>query len=168
MTSPTELFTTQLQLLRGQPCWLVVGGAGTGSNIVLHIGARVPRKQWLGNPFLGVEGRHHEGEYLLYVECPWRLEKSSTAVVGSWLDAQDAKLMRATLALIENQTIEECSVTPPANDLELVFSAGHRLRLFCDQRDTESGDNYTLFTPRYAIANMGGFRLTAEPRIEAR
>jgi hypothetical protein len=164
MKPPEILFASALHLLNGAECWLITGGDGTGAALALHFGDRVQRARWLDNRAVSTESRQHEGEFILYVECPWRFE-SRERVMGSWLDAQQGgTVMMARLRDLEGQTVSRCSLEKPANDLSIEFAGGYVLRLFCDQTDPDVGDNFTLFTPQHAFSNRGGFAFTVTPR----
>jgi hypothetical protein len=73
-----------LNLLRGQVCWSVLAGAGTGSTMHLEFGTKVPRKVPLRDrPQITPTQARYEGEFDLFVECAWRLEFGTTVLCGS-------------------------------------------------------------------------------------
>jgi hypothetical protein len=55
--------------------------------------------------------------------------------------------MLTTLGTLVDHTITAAVATPPCLDLELHFSNGQVLRVFCDQTSqAEPGDNYGIHT----------------------
>lgn len=164
MKPSKDLLDSALDSLLSKPCWLITGGSGAGSALAFHFGDRVPRTQWLTNPTLTVEARQFEGEAILYVECPWRIE-SPAGVIVSWLDAQEGghEIMNP-VRKIEGEKVARHQRLSPANDLILEFAGGHLLRVFCDQSNPDAGDNYTLFTQSQVFTNAGGYTLAVAPR----
>src|SRR5438128_1439612 len=74
------LFREGLKRLVGKECWRVTGGYGTGTRINLHLGTKVEKHLTKQN---GEEYTILEGEYVLFVECVWRIDGQDDVVVSS-------------------------------------------------------------------------------------
>src|SRR5690242_284038 len=71
-----------LERLVGEECWAIIGGKGTGTVILLDLGAKLPRDVEVDNPALSDEERKFEAPYSVHVWCSWRVEVEGR-VVGS-------------------------------------------------------------------------------------
>lgn len=134
-----------VRLLRGKTCWGVAAGQGTGSNVKLEFGERVPRKTRVRNPFLSSDQQQFEGEFDLFVECAWRLDQNRIIVCG-WRDSNenDGPMVRG-LSKLRNQVVVNVELGNPIPDLVLHLSSELVLRVFCDQTNASAGnDNYSV------------------------
>src|SRR5262245_4269256 len=66
----------------GEECWAIIAGPGTGSVILLDLGAKLPRDVEVDNPRLSEDERKFEAPYSIHVWCSWRVEVEGR-VVGS-------------------------------------------------------------------------------------
>lgn len=146
LDSATLGLRTDLLSLVGEKCWAVVAGTGTGSVLSLYFGGRVPRQRRLSNPNVSAEAQEFDGEYVLYIECAWRLD-SEDAVICSWTDDNSrGETMLTGLQNLENETVRACELGHPAHDLTITFENGMALRIFCDQAGDDGPDNFSFFT----------------------
>ena len=136
---------THLNSLVGQKCWSVIAGAGTGSTLHVFFGAQILRARPIRNRWLTEAERTHEGEFSLFVECAWRLERGNTMVCGSTDDERNDGPMVQGLAQLVGRTIEGVTLNTPVPDLTVGFDDSLRLVVFCDQTNVEAGyDNYSV------------------------
>jgi hypothetical protein len=150
-----RLFNEALALLVGQPCWGVLAGAGTGSHFDLQLGAMISRVTPRRNSTLAPRVRDHDPDLSLFVTCSWRIDSPDSVVGGCWEGNGPAGSMLGSLHSLVDQTIAAASATGPARDLEVCFSNGHVLRVFCDQTDElEPADNYSIGTAGW-ISTVG-------------
>jgi hypothetical protein len=146
-TDHERLFQEALDRLPGKRCWGVVAGKGTGTIFTLDFGAMFPRASPVRNPHLSRAVRENEAELSLMAHCAWRIDGPGEVLTGCWESNEaDGPMLRGLNALLE-RTVTATRFTRPGLDLELEFSGGHHLRLFCDQTDPEETfQNYSLHT----------------------
>src|SRR5215469_3115147 len=77
-----------LEEIVGEECWAIIAGPGTGSVILLDLGAKQPREMEVDNPTLSEDERKLEARYSIHVWCSWRVEVERR-VVGSALALSD-------------------------------------------------------------------------------
>jgi hypothetical protein len=153
-----------ISTLVDKECWLITAGKGTGAVIALHFGKRVPRERWITNPTLRPEARQFEGEFVLQIECPWRID-AAAEVVTSWSDDNSIDgPMLSGLERLQGQRVLECRLREPANDLAITFTNGLCLRTFADQGAASRADNYMLMLPHSVLVNGPGYRIFQEAR----
>jgi hypothetical protein len=158
-------FREALSRLVGQRCWSLVAGPGTGSHLAMDFGGKVEREVPLSNPHLTEDQRRYAGEFALFITCTWRLDRDAV-ITGSDDSNAEGDGMLTGLQQLVDRAVQAVDCDPIAYDLTVHFEDDYRLTVFCDQIDSESADNYTLFSPEriFGIETMG--RLTAEPRVK--
>jgi hypothetical protein len=141
-------FEGAVNRLVGQLCWGIIAGAGTGSIISLQLGRQIPRQLHSRNPTLSRLQKKYESEYTLFIECAWRLESNSKVICGCWDDNSKNGEMIAGLKRLTGSTVTSVNVKKPTWDLDLMFSNGLVLRVFCDSVNlADLNDNYSVFLP---------------------
>ncbi|MCY0911409.1 hypothetical protein [Massilia antarctica] len=153
----SQMLLRELSAIVGEECWGVVGGEGTGSVILLYIGARTLRPRSLKNPHLSDLVRRYDGAYSLRIECPWRIDSPSEVVAGSHMsNANDGPMVRG-FKLICGQNITSVSCSGPAFDLTIRFENQHALVIHCAQIDWDYDTCYTFGAPAgyYKVALNG-------------
>jgi hypothetical protein len=149
-------FQNNLKCLIGKECWSIIGGAGTGSNISLAFGEKVPKKRPLKNRSLTDEERNFNGEFSLYITCTWRIDSELEVACGCREDNSAKGPMLRGLQKLVNQRVISVCLSPPALDLSLTFENNLSLRIFCDQTSLdEDHDNYTFFLRTREWFNVG-------------
>lgn len=154
--TPLETATGVVNQLIGKPCWYCFAGGSTGSRFDLLFGAKIPRAKPLRNPTVPEEARANEGEYALYVECPWRIEIRGV-ISSSWQEScePDGPMCRGLDTLV-GETVEHASVMEPALDLVVKFAGDKVLRLFCDTTyETYYLTNWSVFGPGDLFVSVG-------------
>lgn len=129
--------------------WHVGAGPSTGSVITMEIGGKRTLKVPLTNPQVTEERRLFEGEFGLFVECPWRVT-TKTALVCSWSDdsAVDGPMVAGLNNSLIGSRIESVDVAPVTMDLALHLSNGTSFTLFCDAANSDD-DNYSVIHHNY-------------------
>lgn len=150
-----------LSELSGLECWSVIAGKGTGSVVSLGFGSRVPARRFSANRFLTIEERQSEPEFSLYIEAAWRLSDSEH-VLATWSEAGSKGEWRDHLERLRGDILESAIAHPIGLDLELRFRGGLTFAVFCDQGP--DADNYTLLTPKHAVAVTYRSHVVIEPR----
>ena len=161
-------FEEALNRLVGQLCWGVSAGVGTGSVVDLKIGRKILRKIPVRNPHLGQLQRKYDSEYAIFIHCVWRVDSKSKIVCGCWDDNTENGEMLAGLRRLVGSTITSVNVKNPAWDLDLTFSNGLVLRVFCDSVNlVDMDDNYSVFLPEgiFTVGTRG--KLLKQQREEA-
>jgi len=149
--------------VRGQRCWSVIGGAGSGSVISLQFGIKVPLSKWSKNPTLSPEERRFEGERILTIYCDWRLE--AVEIICSSQDADGTSIDLRALESIKNCVVSEISFTSRQHDLRVEFDNGMSLAVFCDLPVGEvESPNVVMLNPTSAISIDSRGRLLVENR----
>lgn len=151
--------------LTGEECWSVICGEGTGSVLSLGFGARRPRRRWLGNPSLPPEERRFEGEYLLFIEAAWRVERQGE-IVSTWTTrGVDSRSGQGLPEMIEGARVVRGQLSEGGLDLQLAFDSGYELIVFCDQGETDGADNYHLSdaTTLIAVGPLGEIQIEERP-----
>jgi hypothetical protein len=136
-------FFEHFERLRGERCWDVCAGRGTGSRFTLELGGKNRRPVPLRNVRLSEDKRNFEGEFGFYVMCPWRM-LCNGITVGAWTqdNANDGPMVSA-LALLKEGYVSDLQLCPDTSDFRLGFSSGYTLHVYCT---STSDDNYYLFT----------------------
>lgn len=138
-------FTEAIKKMVGQPCWGFVAGEGTGSVVSLQIGGKVPRTILINNPSLTIEQQQNTGEYVLLIECAWRLETKTKVICGAWDDNSENGSMKKGLRHLLGHKIEFIDLSKPGLDLKIGFDNGFMLQIFCDSTNLkDKTDNYSF------------------------
>jgi len=142
-----------VQALVGKACWGIVAGSGTGSVVDFLIGTMIPLGTPLTNPQLSPEVRYNDSQLGVFVKCAWRLDGPSAVAAGCWDSNEEGGPMLSGLAQVKGQLITGAAVISAGLDLELRFSSGHLLRVFCDQTNAvNENDNYSVLTPDIVVS----------------
>ena len=157
-----DRYRKAIKNLIGQPCWSVLAGLSTGSNVSMQFGDRIPRDRPIKNSALTEEERNYDGKYgILVMSTAWRLEKGSEVITG-WTDSNELNgPMVQGLDQIIGSHVEEVLITEPGLDMELVFSNSIRLKIFCNQFG-DGDDNYAYFAPGITYVVAKGCRMKIE------
>jgi len=118
----------------GKKCWYVIAGGVTFPNFTLDLGKKIKREIPIRNSALSKQARDYEGEISFFVRCAWRLEHGQFVIASS--DDEDADGSK-WLENIVGKVLVRARAEPPAWDLELTFSDGWRLKIFCDHTDNK-------------------------------
>jgi hypothetical protein len=123
-------FARATSRLVGKRCWAVIAGTGTGSDVALDFGDKVPRDHPVRNPHLTRTEQLHTGEFSLFVTCSWRLD-SARGVICDWTDSNAAggMMVRGLKKLVGRQ-VESVRILGPTCDLVLGF-IGCSLHVSC-------------------------------------
>lgn len=118
----------------GLPCWRAY--TSVGNSPALLLGQRVRRSvanamqshpRWKDLPPDSDRFFTSEAQFIIW--CAWRLD-SGTDTISSSDDAEESA--RAAIAELSGAALQSARVSMPAGDLELSFSNGQVLRVFCD------------------------------------
>jgi hypothetical protein len=160
-----QFFKKSLDELANKKCWGVVAGKGTGSKISLHFGNKVPLSVPSRNKNLSKNLQDYDGEFILFIECVWRIESDTEILLGCWEDIYRDPLQTDDLRGLVGETVESIDVFPPAWDLSIHFTNSKTLRVFCDQTSIEEdADNYSLFMPELIFSVGSRGKLSTEER----
>ena len=154
---PVENLRALVASLVGQVCWSATCGGAAGSNLMLDLGRDVPRKRPVRNRKLSDRQRHFEGEFRVFIQCAWRLERGTALVCGSGDDPDPSGPMVTSMEQVENSVVEHAEIQNAGHDLTLRCFEGWVLRIFCDHIN---GDKYDM---NYSIT-AGESSLTVGPR----
>lgn len=155
-----QRLTGELHALVGEECWGAVGGEGTGSVILLSIGARTLRARPVRNPHLSELCRLYDPASSLRVRCPWRIDSPSKVIAGSHMsNANDGPMVRG-LQEICGQKIVAVLCPAPAYDLTIHFENRRSLVVHCSAIGVDYDDCYSLGTPSgwYTVGFDGDLR----------
>jgi hypothetical protein len=142
------------QRLVGQRCWYVSAGGVTAPSFSLALGEQIPRARPLTNTAHPPSFRHNEGSFGLLVWCSWRLQTDSNVLATS--DTDD---FQVHLDSLTDAVVDAVLCRAPAWDLELRFSNGETLLIFCDNHgsDPTASQNWELWVPgTYVQAGLAG------------
>jgi hypothetical protein len=113
------------------------------------LGGRVPRQQAIRSRNLSEEQRKHRGEFVLFVGSVWRLDSTERVICGALEDHRKGGPILEGLRLLNGKTVESFSLDEVGLDLDLAFSGGLRLRIFCDSlNEVDQWNNYVLSTQK--------------------
>lgn len=143
-----EILLHAIQDIVAEECWGVVGGEGTGSVILLSIGAQIPRPRPLSNPHLSELCRHHEGAYSLRIMCPWRIDSPSQVIAGSHMSNANDGPMVSGLEEICGEKIVAVICTFPGLDLTIQFENQRSLVIHCTEIGWDYDECYSFGTPK--------------------
>lgn len=135
-----------------------------GSQLLLKVGAPVPRAKPLLNLFLTELERTHDAACGVHITCAWRLD-SASEVLSVWSDPKPSQCPTPPdLECLRGARIIDASLAAPAWDLTLHFAEVGTLKLFCDQSVLEpEADNYSVFSPRGTVTVAPGGQVSLEP-----
>lgn len=152
--------------VRGNECWSIIGGAGTGSVVSLAFGAKVRLKRPRRNPTLSMEERLFEGERSLIVYCDWRLQAENRILSSSQSTTVDGELDLGAFLDIKNKIVANIGFSSRLHDLKIEFENGIVFSIFCDlPLGDDGGDyNYVMFNPTTCIAITTRGAMTVEER----
>ena len=160
---PLETLKGLVASLVGQVCWSATCGGAAGSNLMLDLGQDVPRKRPVTNRKLSDRQRQFEGEFRVFIQCAWRLERGTALVCGSGDDPDPSGPMVTTMEQVENSVVEHAEIHSAAHDLTLRFFEGWVLRVFCDQINVDQHEmNYSITAGETTMAVGPHGRLEAE------
>lgn len=150
-----------LSALCGLPCLGVVAEASVSTAVTLHLGRALHLREPLTDERLPEFLRAHEGEYLLFVACAWRLDTATAVVCGSQHGDTVTPETIAGLARLTGAIVVDVRTTGPAHDLALEFEDGLTFRVFCDRAQAGDAANYSLFTQTtcYQVAAAGALSM---------
>lgn len=150
--------------IQGMPCWSVIGGAGSGSNLNLYFGRKVKRKRPLTNLSLSSDERVFEGEKCLAIYCDWRLQTAEEILCSSQSTEQNGVALES-FSRIREKAVRSIAFLSQMHDLQIDFISGVSLVLFCDvELGNEMESNYVMFNERTSVAVTPSGRLVAESR----
>jgi hypothetical protein len=163
---PFETRDVVIDALFGKPCWYVSCGGAAGPTFQLAIGGKIPRQCPLRNDAHSEEYRQFEGEANLLVWCTWRLDDARGPVTSS--DDSD-KGIDSGLNRLVGAAITDAAIDLPGWDLQVGFSNGLRLRVFCDHvpGDPSFDGNWELWLPDRVISVGVGSVCDVESRLSA-
>ena len=133
----------------------------------LYIGAKIPRKvpaegDWLD--VLDEQARLNEPECDIFIHCSWRLDGPAGTIASSGeLDEHEDPRVRNLLGLI-GETIENVDLFLPVGDMNLRFSNGKILKVFCDATTLcDNPSNWAVIGPKplLVIAKGGNVRVVS-------
>lgn len=151
------------QAILGKPCWYASCGGAAGSTFQLAFGKRVPRQYVLRNEKHSDEYRNFEAESNLLVWCSWRLDHCSGPISSS--DDTNEHISEALTQLV-GSAATDVKIDMPGWDLQIGFSSGSTLRVFCDHvpGDPSFDGNWELWEKDRVISIGVGSICEVEPR----
>lgn len=146
--------------LAGKRCWHVSAGGVTAPSFLLVLGAQVPRAEPLRNESQPPNFRHNRGSVELLVWCSWRLQTPERVLASSDQETEGVIVLKR---LIDTEVVA-VKRWPPASDLQLDFSDGRTLMVFCDRVEAE---NWELWIPGWTATAGPGSNLRVEQATNA-
>jgi hypothetical protein len=135
-----------LSELLDKPCWRVKYGTGTGSMLSMEFGKRIPSTVKLPARLANKSSTIEHGEIGIFIKhCSWRIEADDKVVCTSTSDNTIGQAGDLGTALLCKQQIISVDLDFPSYDLDIRFTGGVHLRVFCDQANgVEASDNYSI------------------------
>lgn len=123
-----------LQLAEGNQCWHASVGGCTLPTFNLVLGEAIKRTVPIGNSSQPPLFQTHRGRYEFLIWCTWRLEQTDHVIVSS--DGKDSDIVLGIERLV-GLTLTSVGVKAPAWDLDMEFSDGYKLVVFCDHTESD-------------------------------
>ena len=144
-----------LERLVGLECWGVVAGKGTGSQVLLGFGAKIPWDKPVKNPCLTEDERNFSGEFSLFIQqASWRVEDAA-AVICAWEDDNaEGAAMKRGLERLRGQKVASVALSFPGFDIDMRFENGVRLAVFSTFAGDKNYDNWDFSVPE-CVYNVG-------------
>lgn len=144
MTGAVDIadFRARLDMIVRRVCCGIAAGPNTGLNVDLHFGEKVQVPMPLRS---SSKGPKYDGEVNLFVGCAWRLDGETEVICGSTDGNEVEGPMVRGLRRLEGLLATGYSLRGPALDMDLAFSGGYTMRIFCDAVNEEAGDNYGVY-----------------------
>lgn len=136
-----------IRVLKGLPIWGVSTGGAAGTRLLFDAGAKVARDKPIDNDALMPDVRTHEGEYTLFITCPWRIQTSEGVVVTSGDDPSPDGLLVKAAHSIAGGRIDTVRHQVPGNDLQVTFTNGMTIWIFPIETDRTAWTDYSISTP---------------------
>ncbi len=127
----------------GEICWRA--SLSYGSELVLHIGAKVPYSQ------KSMAGKV-KGAWILGAQATsWRLSENTKTIVTS---SDETEKIKQNISLIENTMITQFDIGFPDLGLTVTFNEKYRLIIMPDVNDYDL-PYWELFTPEQMVLKVG-------------
>ena len=103
----------------------------------------------MDNPYLAKDEALFNSEFSLMVWCSWHIEDEKSIITGNNDPNDNDGPMVSGLRLLCDTSITEVICNPPSYDLELKFSNGLSLKIFCcSVNKLDDYENYYYGTPQ--------------------
>jgi hypothetical protein len=154
-----EALASLLARMRGEVCWSVIAGVGTGSQVSMRLGKQVPMHSPLRNPNLTDDERKFDGEFTVFIEnALWTVHEKGRLLCDSDSSNMAGGPMVVGLRRLVGTCVRAIELTG-VRDLRMQFSDGLILDVVCD--GSGSDDSYT-------VGVAGERSITADSRGELR
>lgn len=152
-----------LTAAQGARCWYVSVGAPTLPTFHLVMGDQIPRERPLRRTDAPEAFRKYTGSVELLVWSAWRLQ-CEEEVIGGSRQAGDAIV--SAVSRLRGETLQDVACVAPAWDINVVFTGGFRLSVFCDAVAPAEAfeQNWDFRVPGYLISAGPGCELLVKPK----
>jgi hypothetical protein len=128
-----------LERIVGEECWAIIAGPGTGTVILLDLGAKLPRVEEVDNPNLSEDECKFEAPYSIQVWCAWRVEVAGRVVGSAVALPETGWWERSGLAQVRGRRLTSFELSMPIPDLRLHFG-DVTLSMFADTLSEDDRD----------------------------
>lgn len=158
-----QIISAAADALVNKRCWQVLAGA-IDFTFSLHFGSRLRLSLPPTATKRGRRGLLYEGECVLLVWCPWRLDGPKGPVCSS--DCDKATIVQGLDSLVRRR-VSSVQTTPPAWDMSIQFTGAFGLRVFAEYvPPTPTFDgNWQIATPDLEVYAGPGYAWGHEPRL---
>ena len=127
-----DLQSVATRLVDERVLWVTCSKLGC----LLELGERRSRPHKISNPRLTTEQQQYNGQYSVFIQCPWTLE-----VAGRMLPERPARTEQECETLLNRwpagTTVEAATIMPSTLDLALRFARDVSLKLYPGGEDSQ-------------------------------
>lgn len=143
---PLPLIQAFFNALRGQQCWSVTAGPGTGSMVSISFGRHILRSRPIRNPTLSPDQCKFDGEFKIFIqETEWALKKNGDVICTNESGNDANGPMVTGLHQLVGKLVTSFVLIGETYDFELVFEGGYCLEVSCTTSSEALLHNYSLF-----------------------
>lgn len=150
--------------MRGEVCWSLVAGPGSGSMISMSLGRRIKRDRPIRNPYLSRIQQEYEGEFKVFIQqAAWKLKYQGNVLCTSNDSNEFGGPMLRGLKRLIGKRVHSVYFMRRTGDFKIIFEKQLSLVVRC-VRLYDNATCYTLFSPEQSVGIGEDKRVNVETR----
>lgn len=150
--------------MRGEVCWSLVAGPGTGSMISMSLGRKIKRDRPIRNSYLSRIQQEYDGEYGVFIQqAAWKLKYQGNVLCTSNDSNEFGGPMLRGLKRLIGKRVHSVYFMKSTGGFKIIFEKQLSLVVRCD-RLYDDAMCYSLFGPEHIIAVSEDKKVNIESR----